>query len=233
MATWNAAFEATPAGSDAPDTIDDKINEFKEEVRTRMGNEHGTYDNTAQGADGSQAADWCHRTGSGLAYYQSDAPTARPGGTALDSSGSNDDGRLWVSNGSNKPIKVWSGGTWFSTAVGAVVDQNSTGNALKFKVTSIGDWNMDTTAEKSVVVLPAASYEYFRICDIVIRQDSNGGSASNTYPLNYTGAYGTTGARYHFQSGAVIMKRLQAGVFDSADYDQTSWNRGWITVAYI
>lgn len=37
---WDAAFEAAPAGTDNASTVDDSIQELKEEIRTRMDTEH-------------------------------------------------------------------------------------------------------------------------------------------------------------------------------------------------
>ena len=126
MATWDANFEASPDGDDNPGQGDDKIREFKLEVRKRIGNEHGDYVNTAGGADGSQSADWVHKKGSARAYYQSDAPTLRPDGQT--SIGTNDAGRVWVSNGSDHLTKVWTGSAWEACGLG-VADQQDPSTA--------------------------------------------------------------------------------------------------------
>ena len=240
MATYNAAFEATPAGTDAPSTIDDKIREFKEAVTARIGNEHGNYKNTAEGADGSEAADWVHREGSARAYYCSDAPTQRPDeATALDSTGSNDDGRLFVSNGTYHPIKVWSGGSWLSTSVnyanyavssGTTTDNGPYNITVKHKVFSLGSWNMDAVTPGCVCISTGISPTDILWCDVSIICDGNHSVA----PLYYYDEVDTEVAgRWEARStDSIIVSRYGGGKFDSTRYNSTGFNRGWLTVHY-
>lgn len=89
MATWNNAFEASPAGGDAPSSGDDKIREVKTAVRERLEKEH-KFDLSS----GLSGPDGWHKQGSSIDYYQASAPTTRPDGvTALDV---NDYGRRWI-----------------------------------------------------------------------------------------------------------------------------------------
>jgi len=96
--TWDASFDASPAGSANASTIDDKIRELKEAILERVGNEHTEYvDDSTLGA---YTKDWRHRPGSAVAYYQVAEPTAQPGssGAAL---GADDAGRIWIDSDDN------------------------------------------------------------------------------------------------------------------------------------
>lgn len=77
--TWNATFEAIPAGSDLASTLDTVIQDFKAEVRRRASVEtiagNGTDDNGLS------------RLGSSRVFVQNDDPTAITGPGAYDSAG--------------------------------------------------------------------------------------------------------------------------------------------------
>ena len=105
MATWDATFEGQPDGGDNPSTIDNRIRELKVANEERMKNEHLTY--TAADTDGTAGADWRHREGSAIAYYESAAPTNSPG-TAGSALGAGDAGRLWVDS-DDHILRVWDG----------------------------------------------------------------------------------------------------------------------------
>lgn len=122
MSTWNAAFEATPAGSDSPAQGDDRIRELKADVRLRLAKEHTTY--VSGSASGTEAEDGWHRAGSAMIYVAASAPTTRPdGSTALTAA---DDGRLWYDT-ANAVLKYYAHPSW--TTVPAVIGANSVTNA--------------------------------------------------------------------------------------------------------
>lgn len=91
MATWNTAFEQTPAGSESPSLGDDRFRELKVAVRERLEKEH-VMDLTG----GIAGDDGWHESGSAKVYFQSAAPTTRPdGATSLTAA---DNGRIWMSS---------------------------------------------------------------------------------------------------------------------------------------
>lgn len=253
MATWNAAYELAPAGSADPSTLDTIIQGVKEEVRLRAGNEHGTYANTSMGADGSQTKDWVHKRGSAVAYYQSNAPTVRPDGvTALDSTGSNDNGRVWISNGAQNYIKCWNG-AWSNTSVQyatstgtastalktpVITDQSSRGLSLKMRAISIGSWNMDTTAEVFRGFGSVPTIAKIVGLDAYIHSDDLGGGTRLIYPITQraTDPADKQASGYVYASsqsnGYLRLVRLTNGIFDHAYFNSTGFNRGWVTVWY-
>jgi hypothetical protein len=108
MATWNAAFNASPAGGDNPSQGDDKIREFKVAVYDRVVKEHN-FDLTEGGAQPRQGL---HKAGSAVAFHQASAPTQR-NGVAL---GANDAGLIWV-NSTTGVWYRWSGSAWVAVTV--------------------------------------------------------------------------------------------------------------------
>jgi hypothetical protein len=108
MATWNAAFNASPAGGDNPSQGDDKIREFKVTMYDRWVKEH--YLDLSEG--GAQPRQGLHRAGSAVAFYQVSAPTQR-NGVAL---GSTDSGIIWI-NSTTKDMYTWTGSAWALTAM--------------------------------------------------------------------------------------------------------------------
>ena len=223
MATWDANFEASPDGDDNPGQGDDKIREFKLEVRKRIGNEHGDYVNTAGGADGSQSADWVHKKGSARAYYQSDAPTLRPDGQT--SIGTNDAGRVWVSNGGNSPIMVWTGSAWTSTAI-TFKDTKHNSN-LACKILTGGSWNMDTTATNIIQhSLNSTSIRYWRTG---IRKDGG----NNYVDLGASALASFAHGGYDFTtSDVVVLCRITNGYYDSSLFNSTGFDRARTTIWY-
>jgi hypothetical protein len=256
-ATWNSGFEASPATGDDPSDGDDKIREGRSETRIRAGNEHGTYDNAAVGADGSTGADWFHKLGSAVVYFQAAAPTQRPdAATAL---GTNDKGRIW-DDSDNYTRYVYDGSTWqnspqrfsvavnFSGGLGAdsvdAIANTSDGVAIEIgklsnsttsvksvyhKVLAIGGWNMDSDATKDVSH-GLSDYTKIIAATINILGDTDYTQKMH-FDHNYaTGVYGTI-----YSSGAAVVTniRLTRGSgFDSTNFNDATINRGWIVITY-
>ena len=106
-------------------------------------------------------------------------------------------------------------------AIGVVVDVGS-GLVLKTKVLSIGDWNMDTGATKTVP--HGLTLADIRGISAIIRHDDGG----QVYELEYAGAGGASA-----NDTLVTLVRVTASTFDTAAFDSTSYNRGWITIQYV
>lgn len=107
--------------------------------------------------------------------------------------------------------------------------KTDTGSYLKKKVVQIGDWNMSTTG--SVAVLHGVGdSQKIRSVSAMIRNDD----ASLLIPITGISIGGT------IQGGIVsvtateinLYREATPGVFDSANYDSTSYNRGWIFIEY-
>jgi len=219
-ATYDANFVIAPADGDNPGQGDDKIRELKAEIEKRMRNEHSTYVNAAFGTTGTQPKDWLHRAGSARAYYLSNAPTLRPDGVT--SLGTNDKGRLWVSNGVGHAVKVWTGSAW-SAATMPVRDTKG-GADLLFKMLTTGSWNMDATGSLAVAhSIPVAN---MRAANAIILADGG----VSWYALE---CQITDGGALRVSGGYVVLSRRVAGFFDNTAYNSTGFDRGRIKVEYI
>jgi hypothetical protein len=120
-----------------------------------------------------------------------------------------------------------------------VTDQGG-GNALKCKVIDIGDWDM--SSDSSVSVAHGVTAGNIRFIAGVIRNDAGdayftighsykgSGASSGDTPLVFGSDF--TGASPPYTSTTIFISRFTTGFFDSADFNATSYNRGWITIWY-
>ena len=105
-------------------------------------------------------------------------------------------------------------------------------NIIKTKVIAIGDWNMDATASVSVTHGLDAS----KIVDVSAIIIPDTGTGLVTLHLNYaTTASGlVNGNIVWLGTGTIVgLERLASSIFDSVNYDATSYNRGYVTITYI
>ncbi|MCK5016121.1 MAG: hypothetical protein KAS32_03535 [Candidatus Peribacteraceae bacterium] len=114
-----------------------------------------------------------------------------------------------------------------SLSTESITDQGG-GSNIQFKVIDIGDWDMDS--QDSVTV--AHSVDLTKIIDasVVIRDDSN--------TTRYSDGRGTQTSGLvqlwveSMDSTNVELERLIGSSFDGTGYNDTSYNRGWITIRY-
>ena len=100
------------------------------------------------------------------------------------------------------------------------------------RVISTGDWNMSSTTNIAVNHgLTTTQSENILSVDVIIQQDTS----SFSRPLN-----SVEDATSVLQGGVgvitptqIALWRITGGVFDSANFDDTSFNRGFVTVTYI
>lgn len=90
------------------------------------------------------------------------------------------------------------------------------------KTIEIGDWNMDSTLNKTVA--HGLTLDQIRGIDIMIRNDA--GTTFNPVD-NYSADIGCS-----ITATDVSISRTIAGIFDNTDYDSTGYNRGWIIIRY-
>lgn len=103
-------------------------------------------------------------------------------------------------------------------------------NQERREILELGDWDMDTTTNIDV----AHGLEYSDIikAEVWVRNDADtarsainsGVDATNTTPQGFVGDIDSTN---------VNIVRLTTGKFDHADYNATSYNRGWLIITYI
>jgi hypothetical protein len=100
---------------------------------------------------------------------------------------------------------------------------------LLTKVIDILDWNMSTTS--NVAVAHGVTFANIRSITALIRND-----AANVYTnlMDITTFGSPTGeSRITAAATNINLHRQSGGAFDDANYDSTSYNRGWITIMYI
>jgi hypothetical protein len=109
----------------------------------------------------------------------------------------------------------------------------SSGNSYTTKTIDIGDWNMDTSSTVPVAhTLSATEWKTIRTIDVIIRNDAD----TEYRPIDVLNAAATGvsgGGVISLDSTNIRLGRYTGGLFDSTDFDSTSYNRGWITFDYI
>jgi hypothetical protein len=96
---------------------------------------------------------------------------------------------------------------------------SSDSGALHFKRFDIGDWDMD--ADPIAGVIHDVPFAKIRDIRATIRNDAD----TALYPIEFSGSVCV--------GSAVSLTRVEAGPFDTADFNSTSYNRGWVTISYV
>ncbi len=97
------------------------------------------------------------------------------------------------------------------------------------RVIDIGDWNM--LASTTLSVLIGMRHQQIRDVGATIRNDLDTGS----YPLDCYIADATQGGISYsadLTGERILMERATGGLFDSNNFDSTSYNRGYILIEY-
>lgn len=100
------------------------------------------------------------------------------------------------------------------------------GDILKTKVLDIGDWNMDTTVTKNVA--HGLTFANIRSIRVLIRNDAN----TARYSFTDINVGATTYQAVTADATNISLFRESGGIYDSTNYDSTSYNRGWIIIEY-
>jgi len=99
------------------------------------------------------------------------------------------------------------------------------------KSINIGDWNMDSTTEVSVAH-GVTNWRNIRVENISIRRDDDAsvvllnGFTDGADPNLVWGGVG------YIDSNYIVIRRRTGSVFDTNNYDATSYNRGYIVISY-
>jgi hypothetical protein len=105
---------------------------------------------------------------------------------------------------------------------------------VKTKIIEIGDWNMNFSAAGNQTVSVAHNlgtnvYKKIRNIQCTIRNDAD----TNYSPLNKFDAVTVVAGDIFFQENTYISLYINSGcTYDSANYDSTGYNRGWIYIVY-
>lgn len=153
-----------------------------------------------------------------------------------DTSGRRIIGMVWIDSGGDAVVFVRPHGIiWslYAIVYGVFPTSSFIQTGIRNGITiDIGDWNMDTDATKTVgssSLLPV--FDAIKSVNVFVRYDSTTGlgvQAKTIVPLNYT----TAGYFIMSPTDGFILGRAGAGYFDNADFNQTSYNRGWITITF-
>ena len=107
------------------------------------------------------------------------------------------------------------------------IKETGTGaETVRKKIIEIGDWNMDTTSGK--IINHGLSISKIRSVKVVIRNDAGSG----LFPIEVS-SDGTISGTWNLDATQIAPVRFSGKFFDSADFDATSYNRGWITIEYV
>ncbi len=108
--------------------------------------------------------------------------------------------------------------------VAHLLNANSQGAACC--VVEIGDWDMDTTA--SVAIAHGLTLSKIRSVSALIRNDAG----TVLYPLIGHDGAAAAAMIETIDATNINIIRAAGGDFDGADFDSTSYNRGWIKIDY-
>ena len=106
---------------------------------------------------------------------------------------------------------------------------------IKFAYVEIGTWNMDHSEEK-VITHSKPDGAVIISLTAMIRNDMDNVSK---LPIDYVDSAvdtiydGTAGGGISETSTGFIITRKESNIFDSANFDSTSFNRGYIVYSYI
>jgi hypothetical protein len=119
----------------------------------------------------------------------------------------------------------WDGDTTVAPSKNTVYDAMG---GLKVTSFDIGDWNMDTDATVQVSLPGSLTADDLRAIDVFIRNDAN----TSYYKLDKydTVAVGSASGWVEDTASQIKLRRRTGGDFDNANFDSTTYNRGWITV---
>jgi len=116
-----------------------------------------------------------------------------------------------------------------STALDGAVKNN--GNTASFtqirtSIIIIGDWDMDSTS--SLNVAHGLTGANIRTVNCTIIPDFT----DFKHPLDSSDSSGVSEGSLVWDGTNIALSRTTGGKFDNTTYDQTSFNRGWITITY-
>jgi len=106
---------------------------------------------------------------------------------------------------------------------------------VQTRVFELGDWDMDTTASKTILVYPSAGIDFEKIVNMsaVIMQDSGTPSRQSFDFENLGNGYitivdGDGGADF-----GINLVRTGGGEFDDTPYNATGENRGFVKLEFL
>ena len=96
------------------------------------------------------------------------------------------------------------------------------------KIIDIGDWDMPT--DLSISVTHGLTFANIRSVQALIRNDAD----TLHYDFASTNSSSQTGLNFiRVETQIVKITQATSSLFNSTDFDATSYNRGWITIQYV
>lgn len=97
--------------------------------------------------------------------------------------------------------------------------------AIHRKIIEIGDWDMDANGTKTVA--HGLTLDKIRGVHVIIRRDDG------VYHYQFPHQITEPECWFYLSAADVNLVRRGTGLFDTADWNATSYNRGWITIDYV
>lgn len=206
--TWGAGFNATPAGSEDRRSGDDRIREMKSELWKRL----KLLFNFEDDPDG---VGYVVDLADDVVQAEHILGVAGTGTITLDK----------IPDGAN-----------FMRVAAAYVDANGRINAVKeangtriaLKTIAIGDWNMDTDSSKALTH-GVADYNKIIAINARVRNDAD---TALYYAYQLIPGYSVPELWHTISATEITLGRANAGYFDNANFDATSFDRGKVTIWY-
>ncbi|GAI75678.1 unnamed protein product, partial [marine sediment metagenome] len=104
--------------------------------------------------------------------------------------------------------------------------RNGRTRPLLEKIVETGDWNMDAAGETYTHNM--TNWKKIRSITVMVRRDDDARYAM--LPLVSNAA--TSGEGMYVDDTIITLLRSGAGFFDNADYNATTYNRGWIIIRF-
>lgn len=98
-------------------------------------------------------------------------------------------------------------------------------DGLHTTVIQIGDWDMDATA--GITVAHGLTLSKIRHISAIVYADAGGAI------YDFNGFNGETNSLYADATNVALDRATTPGYFDNTGFNQTSFNRGWITIQHI
>jgi hypothetical protein len=103
-------------------------------------------------------------------------------------------------------------------------------NNMKFKIINIGTWDMNTDGTKNVPHF--LIHTKIRSVQVTIIEDDEE-SGDNRFNICGSNSSGELYGGVMYNESNIICMRASGGIFDTALFESTANNRGWITIGYV
>lgn len=103
---------------------------------------------------------------------------------------------------------------------------------VRTKVLNIGDWNMDANTF-TTITHGVTNYQNILSVSVVIRTDLSAPPTTHLLNAADSDTVVVSGGVGEIDATTIRLYRLTGGIFDNANYDATSYNRGFVTITYL